>query len=614
MRSEVSTSTLVACALDALLTSPDQPASSLERIVTLVCQAGVADHAQLYVVDADGIHLRLAAVAATTPEAAEGLRGVLSGTTVRIESSLTGRAARSPEPVVIPDLRSPGLPVPDDFRRHIEAFDIRHMVAVQVPGHDQPLGTLVAARCGDRPAFGPEDVELLRQVAAVSAYALDRVALLGRVARQADILDRVGDAVIAVDENRIVTKWNRAAEQLYGIPRAEALGSRLGDLLTTVSHGNSDLDTAWSGLRTAPSWRDAVRQVTRDGRVVEVDALVTPLVDSASGFSGAVAVNRDVSELLRSQREIAERQAFAEAVLDTLPGRTAVVGEDGRVRAVNARYEKEGPFGDGPGSAPEVGADLLAYLDLRSHSAAGAGTLASELRATLAGSGGEAPVDVLGSDGRWTAAQVARFHGPGGGALLTFVDVSERKIREMELAHQATHDTLTGLPNRALLLDRLRESLARASRRGHRVAVMFVDLDGLKAVNDQQGHARGDAMLVAAAERMESSCRVIDTVARLGGDEFVVLLDEVDDVHEAQVLAQRMHAALEQPSTDAAGVGPLSASIGVALAEGISAPTEDDAADLVGHADAAMLVAKKSGKGQVVLVAEPLDGRGQPQE
>ncbi len=212
------------------------------------------------------------------------------------------------------------------------------------------------------------------------------------------------------------------------------------------------------------------------------------------------------------------------------------------------------------------------------------------------------------------------FRGPGGGALVSFVDVSERKTHELELAHQATHDSLTGLPNRALMLDRLRESLGRAHRRGQPMAVLFVDLDGLKLVNDTEGHDAGDDMICAAAERLAGCCRVADTVARLGGDEFVVLLDEIADAAEAEALAQRMLAALRTPGTPSGGryVGSLSASIGVALADGLPAPTESDARDLVGHADAAMLVAKKTGKDQVVLLARPLPpgrrGDAQPGE
>jgi diguanylate cyclase (GGDEF)-like protein/PAS domain S-box-containing protein len=600
---------LVLHALDELLAARENPGTALARLVELACSCGLADHAHVYVVDPDDVHMRLAAVHATDPEAAAAFRSVMADTAVRIDSSLIGRAATSSSPIVLNQLRDAGLTIPPAFLQHIENYDIRHMAALRVPGADRTLGTLVASRVGSAPPYTDEDVTILARLAAIAAFALDRVALERRIARQADILDRVADAVLAVDENRIVTKWNRGAERLYRISRAEALGHPLSDLVTTVSHDRGQLDHAWGALAQEDGWRDAVRQVTRDGLVVEVEASVTPLEDAESGFAGAVAVNRDISSVLRSQRELAERQSFAEALLDALGGRTAVIGVDGRVRAVNERYVKEGPFGDGPGSGPDVGADALAFLSLLARGTPGIGLIADAVRATLAGQPRRDSVDVLGREGRWTEAQVQAFRGPGGGALISFVDVSERKVHELELAHQATHDALTGLANRALLLDRLRESLGRAFRRGHRVAVMFVDLDGLKAINDSRGHAAGDAALVATADRLSRGCRVIDTVARLGGDEFVVLLDEVDDTSEAHALAERMLALLSEPG---GGTGALSASIGVALAEGIALPSEDDAADLVGHADAAMLVAKRTGKGQVVLVAQPLQGLRQP--
>jgi diguanylate cyclase (GGDEF)-like protein len=255
----------------------------------------------------------------------------------------------------------------------------------------------------------------------------------------------------------------------------------------------------------------------------------------------------------------------------------------------------------------------VAFLDLLAHSTPGVGTVADAVRAALAGSDSTTAIDVPGRDGTWTAAQVQRFVGPGGGALVSFIDVSERKAHELELAHLATHDSLTRLPNRALMLDRLREALARAHRRGRPLAVLFVDLDGLKMVNDSEGHDAGDDMLRAAAERLARCCRVADTVARLGGDEFVVLLDEITDAAEAEALAARMLTSLREPGIPASRVryvGGLSASIGVALADGLPAPTERDALDLVGHADAAMLVAKRSGKDQVVLIARPRPAGG----
>jgi diguanylate cyclase (GGDEF)-like protein/PAS domain S-box-containing protein len=599
--------------LDVVLTSGDDPVTSLQGIVRLMCDAQVSDHAQLFVVEPDDTHLRLAAAAASDPAATESLRGALAATAVRLDSSLSGRAATSAEPILLNRVRDSGIDFPSRFLEHVERFDVSHVVALRVPGNERHLGALMASRTGDHPPFDPADVALLTRIAAISAFALERLALRRRVERQADILDRVADAVLAVDENRVVTKWNRGAERLYGIDRAEALGRRLGDLVTTVSHSAEKLDVAWGELPHHDGWRDAVRQVTRDGRVVEVEASVTPLEDSETGFAGAVAVNRDVSATMRAQRELAERQAFAESLLDALGGRTLVIGVDGRVRAVNARYQKEGPLGGGPGSGPDVGADAVAFLDLLAHSTPGVGTVADAVRAALAGSDSTTAIDVPGRDGTWTAAQVQRFVGPGGGALVSFIDVSERKAHELELAHLATHDSLTRLPNRALMLDRLREALARAHRRGRPLAVLFVDLDGLKMVNDSEGHDAGDDMLRAAAERLARCCRVADTVARLGGDEFVVLLDEITDAAEAEALAARMLTSLREPGIPASRVryvGGLSASIGVALADGLPAPTERDALDLVGHADAAMLVAKRSGKDQVVLIARPRPAGG----
>jgi diguanylate cyclase (GGDEF)-like protein/PAS domain S-box-containing protein len=594
--------------LDVVLASGDDPVSSLQGIVRLMCDTSVADHAQLFVVEPDDVHLRLAAAAASDPAATESLRDALAGTAVRLDSSLSGRATRSAEPILLNRVRDSGVPFPSRFLEHVERFDVSHVVALRVPGHGRDLGALMASRTGDHPPFEPADVALLTRIAAISAFALERLALRRRVERQADILDRVADAVLAVDENRVVTKWNRGAERLYRISRDEAVGRPLAELFTTVSHEPAQLDTAWGELSERDAWRDAVRQVTRDGRVVEVEASVTPLHDDETGFAGAVAINRDVSTAMRAQRELAERQAFAEALLDVVGGRTLVIATDGQVRAVNARYEKEGPFGEGPGSGPDVGADALAFLDLLAHGIPGVGTIAEAVRAALAGRDAVATIDVPAGGGRWTAAQVQRFVGPGGGALVTFVDVSERKAHELELAHLATHDSLTGLPNRALMLDRLRESLARAHRRARPLAVLFVDLDGLKQVNDAEGHDAGDDMLRAAAERLARCCRAADTVARLGGDEFVVLLDEITDAAEAEALAVRMLTTLREPGVPASRsryVGSLSASIGVALADGKPAPTERDALDLVGHADAAMLVAKRSGKDQVVLIARP---------
>ena len=126
-------------------------------------------------------------------------------------------------------------------------------------------------------------------------------------------------------------------------------------------------------------------------------------------------------------------------------------------------------------------------------------------------------------------------------------DLSDQKRFEAQLSHQVLHDPLTGLPNRVMLIDRLEQALARVRRRERMFALLFVDLDRFKAVNDTLGHTVGDQLLVEAAARIQSAARETDTVARLGGDEFVVLCEDIEGVHQAADFAERIITALQAP-------------------------------------------------------------------
>ena len=174
---------------------------------------------------------------------------------------------------------------------------------------------------------------------------------------------------------------------------------------------------------------------------------------------------------------------------------------------------------------------------------------------------------------------------------LIIEDVTERKALEDKLSHQAFHDSLTGLPNRALLLDRLEHALERIERReDSKVAVLFTDLDNFKYVNDSLGHKAGDGLLVEASRRISSCLRPEDTVARLGGDEFVVLLEGVSDVAEATVVAERIARELEAPF-DLNGQ-----EVFVTTSTGIVLGGPGEAEDLLRDADVAMYRSKEAGK------------------
>jgi diguanylate cyclase (GGDEF)-like protein len=168
----------------------------------------------------------------------------------------------------------------------------------------------------------------------------------------------------------------------------------------------------------------------------------------------------------------------------------------------------------------------------------------------------------------------------------------ERERLQRQLAAQATHDALTGIPNRLLLFDRIEHALRVTARTGQRLAVLFVDLDGFKAVNDRLGHQAGDEVLIMVARRICEAVREVDTVARLGGDEFVVLCENISDGEQPVAIAKRIIAALNRQFVVGAGAASISASVGIAEAGGRDGPNE-----LLLRADQAMYVAKQHGPG-----------------
>jgi len=194
------------------------------------------------------------------------------------------------------------------------------------------------------------------------------------------------------------------------------------------------------------------------------------------------------------------------------------------------------------------------------------------------------------------------------GGLRYFVgivrDITERKLAEQKIAHLAHHDYLTNLPNRALFLNNLDQSLLFAERNGHKVAILFLDLDGFKQVNDSLGHDVGDLLLQEVASRLKQTVRASDTVARVGGDEFNFVLNNIESGEHAALVANKIIAVLSEPFDLKGQRCQIGGSIGISVFPDDS----DDLEKLIKQADSAMYLAKHSGKNNCKHFRETLPG------
>jgi diguanylate cyclase (GGDEF)-like protein/PAS domain S-box-containing protein len=224
----------------------------------------------------------------------------------------------------------------------------------------------------------------------------------------------------------------------------------------------------------------------------------------------------------------------------------------------------------------------------------------------LLGSSYEMKIVRKDGEERWLAFSAGRTDFRGQPAALgAAIDITENKRATEQIRALAYHDPLTGLPNRSLFNDRLALAVAQARRSGDLLAVVFLDLDGFKRINDSLGHSRGDGVLKVAAQRIQASLRAVDTVARLGGDEFILLLPRIRRAEEAARVAEKVLDALRRPVVEQGEELFVTASLGLAVY-----PTDgDDPETLVKNADIAMYRAKEQGRNRYQLFAPDMNAR-----
>lgn len=320
--------------------------------------------------------------------------------------------------------------------------------------------------------------------------------------------------------------------------------------------------------------------------------------------------NRLLDTLAQQQNTLLISEQFKQAVLNSVTAKIAVLDQDGVIVAVNEawkRFALENAEATGHSAADtHIGVNYLSADQGIKADAASTDVMALR-EGIVAVLEGRSPRFYLEYPGhsqqqqRWFSMSVTPLgEAPLRGVVLSYEDISERIQAENQVRELAFYDPLTHLPNRRLAMERLAQQMVRARRTQCRLALLFIDLDKFKPINDELGHEVGDWLLQAVAQRIQSCLRESDTAARIGGDEFVALLPDLQTVDAAVAVAEKIRQALAQEFVTAQGAAlRISSSIGVALYPD-HGETEQD---LLRLGDAAMYQAKKGGRNAVVLCA-----------
>jgi diguanylate cyclase (GGDEF)-like protein/PAS domain S-box-containing protein len=402
-------------------------------------------------------------------------------------------------------------------------------------------------------------------------------------------------AVHCQDRAGRVRFWNSTCATVFGVPASEALGQPLASLVEHLGNGDFGrmIETIWqTGIAPPPrDWEVRLRDGTRRWM-----------------YSSHFPVLRDgvTQQVFCMEFDISERHMLEDSlqhagrVFHNAHNAMLVLDADHHVLALNRAFTELSGLQTGD-IAGKPAPGLFEMSEARTEARNDGSSLPSQRDVwQLSSENGhwEGELAVTRRDGQtapvWVSLTAIRDHA---GAVNSFVavltDITEHKALEERTRHQAEHDALTGLPNRVLFIDRLQQALAKERRQHGRFALMFLDLDNFKSINDTHGHHAGDAVLQQVALRLRHCVRAVDTVSRLGGDEFVVLLADAGGVDPAAHVAASIMRALGLPMHAGGQELNLTVSIGIAICPGDGT----DVDSLLRHADAAMYHAKQNGRG-----------------
>ncbi len=401
------------------------------------------------------------------------------------------------------------------------------------------------------------------------------------------------DIMSIVDPRGRLVYASPATERILGLQIEPLIGTDVFELIHP-----DDRDAAMKGFDLTRSGKDVERLELRlrhaDGGWRVMEAVATNLLDDPA-VEGIVISARDLTDRRRAEAELREAQERFRSAFEHAPIGMALTSLDGRLFRVNRALVRI----LGRGESELLAASILdlSHPDDRD-------TYRESMARLLSGAAASCQLEqrYLHHTGHpiWVSVSASLVRDVNGQPMYIVSqveDIGERKASDEALAHQAIHDPLTGLPNRLQFVDRLGRELTQAAARHERLAVLFLDLDRFKLVNDSLGHSAGDRLLVSVADRLSGAMGPTDVVARFGGDEFTILCRNVTSEETAELMAEKLAAEIARPVALIEGEVFVTASVGIALSGGPS----DSPETLLRNADAAMYRAKDLGRDRAEL-------------
>jgi diguanylate cyclase (GGDEF)-like protein/PAS domain S-box-containing protein len=488
-----------------------------------------------------------------------------------------------------------------------EDHGVRSGAGVVIRTQYGPFGVILAY-ANDERTFTDYELAFLRATANIVGEAIARArtehALRKSEARLRKLIASTLDAIVTIDRSFTVIEWNREAESIFGIPSRAVLGLPLREDFLPVGEMRT-LHALLKRYRSGRPMRLLRRRhetIARRATGAEFPIEIT-LAPAGNGTDVTfTAFIRDISERKRAESELASREKRFRTIVEK--SWSGVVLLDGELCFCFAGSSTLHLIGYEDREL--LGRSLFDFVHPRDLEKA-----QQVLRDVLLWPNHEAHGELrfLHKDGHWVWLEgfcQNMLHEPSVHAIvLNYRDVSQRKQTEKQLEYRAYYDSLTGLPNRLLFRDRLVNSLAAARRNRVGVAVMYLDVDHFKLVNDGLGHSFGDLLLADIARRLYDSLRASDTISRIGGDEFSILLPEVSGADAVASVARKILESLAKPFRVDRHELFVTASIGISCY-----PNDgDDAETLLRCADAAMYRAKELGRNQAQLFTPSMNER-----